>query len=318
LLRKYAREEWELFKIRKYSTLLVIVSIMLFLSSDIVLVDRASGFDTAQEVITNIWYHDCSNLTAFSGIGNESWFADNVTAVSGVMNTTGDFFYSNDTGFGEFGHGPFRYHTLAQPFPVSQFVSLQAELEVYSSDIEVVGGVLVYLYDDQLREILAVKAAVLFADSGREQRQPQTRWRYSDSTLVETPTDQPEWEQFATEFPYHETLVLSQNETGLFAEIPRSGNYSLLASEAIESDRTVAYIAVMMYGIFSFQVCELLRVHDIQLTYTTSAVETTAPTTTTSTTPTATTPPSPFDFLLFPVLTVIGVIIVLVLWRRMK
>ena len=120
---------------------MVIISVLLILSSDIVLIDKASGFDTAQEVITNIWHHDCSNLTAFSDIGNESWFADNVTEIGGTMNTTGDFFYSNDTGMGPFGHGPFRYHTLAQPFPVSQFVSLQAELEIYASDIDVVGNI---------------------------------------------------------------------------------------------------------------------------------------------------------------------------------
>ncbi len=84
----------------------------------------------ADYVPENTWYHDCSNLTDFDGVGNDTWFAEFGYNVSGTMNSNDSYFYADDYGAGSFGHGPLRYHTLSTPIRVSQFISLDAELEL--------------------------------------------------------------------------------------------------------------------------------------------------------------------------------------------
>lgn len=154
-----------------------------------------------------------------------------------------------------------------------------------------------------------------------------TRYRFVNGTEVHTPIDYP---TYTPQHPYHEQLLLFQNETGLFADIPRIGNFSLLDHAAVESNRIVKYVVISLQSVFSFSPVEVLRIHDIQLTYTTTMTtsETTSTSTETQTSDTTTsasdtlTTTSPFpytiDSLYIPLLLGLGVIVVLVIWRKSK
>lgn len=214
----------------------------------------------------NTWYHDCSNLTDFDGVGNDSWIVEPGYNVTGTMNSSGSYFYADDYGFGGFTHGPLRYHNLFSPIRVSQFISLEVELEleVFEEWHSKLGHIMVVLYDDFEKEVMTIHAAQTW-DPYPTQIEVFARWRFSNETKIETPVD------IVQQDPYRDTLKLSQNETGLFASFPGIGNYSILDHDEVESDRIIKYIAIYIAATFSFSPTDILRVHDLMLSYDSTA-----------------------------------------------
>ena len=52
---------------------------------------------SAQDSTNSTWHHDCSNLTAFDGQGDNSWpHNSDVSVTFGSVLTSGTYFYSND------------------------------------------------------------------------------------------------------------------------------------------------------------------------------------------------------------------------------
>ena len=240
------------------------------------------------------WHHDCSNLTSFDGIGNDSWIVEPGYNVTGSMNSSGTYFYADDYGYGGSGHGPLRYHTFSSPIRVSQFISLEAELEFDANNTEPpvsmqLGNIMVILYDEFEKEVMTIQASQVWDDGYPTRIEALARWRFSNGTKIEATIDDVQQE------PYYDTLKISQNETGLFANFPGFGNYSILASNQIESSRVITYIALYIGDTFSFPPTEVLRVHDLLMWYGITDTGTISSTTTTESTTHSTTATSPID-----------------------
>lgn len=247
-----------------------------------------NGHAIADYTSETTWYHDCSNLTAFDGIGNDTWITEPGYNVSGTMNSSGSYFYADDYGMSGFTHGPLRYHTLSSPIQVSQFISLEVELEVFQDWQSELGQIMVVLYDDFEKEIMTIHTTQTW-DPYPTQIEVFARWSFSNETKMETPVD------IVQHNPYRDTLKINQNETGLFASFPRIGNYSILDHDEVESDRNIKYIAIYIGATFTFPPTDILRVHNLLLRYGITDTGTISSTTTTeSTTPTTTTI-SPID-----------------------
>ncbi|UCE10759.1 MAG: hypothetical protein JSW61_02160 [Candidatus Thorarchaeota archaeon] len=200
-------------------------------------------------------------MTHFDGFGNESWLSDSVSNVTGTMNTTGGYIYADDYGFGAFGHGPFRYHTLSSLISVSQFISLEAELEVDMATTPEMGNVFVMLYDDSKKEVMALSVGMFWNLDGEDRINAFARWSFENGTSIETPVS------YYPQEPYFDTLRLYQNETGIFADIPRFGNFSILDSVEVDSSRTIKYVALYITATMSFTPCNVVRVHELLLKY---------------------------------------------------
>jgi hypothetical protein len=125
---------------------------------------------------------------------------------------------------------------------------------------------MVILYDDLEKEVMTIHASqILDGDGYSTQIDVFARWRFSNGTKIETPIDNPVQE------PYNDTLKLSHNETGLFASFPRIGNYSILTPDEIEFDRVIQHVAIYIGSTISFTPTDVLRVHDILLSYDSTA-----------------------------------------------
>ena len=240
------------------------------------------------------WHHDCSNLTAFDGIGNDSWITEPGYNVSGSMNSSGTYFYADDYGYGGFGHGPLRYHTFSSPIQLAQFISIEAELELDANTTgppvsTQLGNIMVILYDEFEKEVMTIQAAQVWDDGYPTRIEAFARWRFSNGTKIEATIDDVQQE------PYHDTLRISQNETGLFANFPRFGNYSILANNQIESSRVITYVALYIGATFSFPPTEVLRVHNLLMEYGITDTGTISSTTTTESTTNSTTTMSLID-----------------------
>ena len=217
----------------------------------------------ANYIPENSWHYDCSNLTDFDGIGDDTWFADPGYNVSGTMNTSGSYFYAESYGAGSFGHGPLRYNTLSAPLRVSQFISLEAvlELDEDAPSTNQLGHIMVMLYDDNQEEVIAIHARQTWDNDGYPTKvEAFARWRFSNGTKIEPPV-------IKVQEPYHETLKISQNETGIFANFPRIGNFSILSHDEVEPDRVIKYVAIYLAATMSFPPTDILRIHDIVLSY---------------------------------------------------
>ncbi|MGY5874835.1 MAG: hypothetical protein RTU30_03735 [Candidatus Thorarchaeota archaeon] len=230
-------------------------------------IESRRNHSIANYIPENSWHHDCSNLTDIDGVGNDSWIPELGYNVTGSMNSSGSYFYADDYGFGPFGHGPLRYHALSSPIRVSQFISLEAELELepyWDPAPSSLGHIMVILYDDFEEEVMTLHAAQVW-DPYPTQVEALARWRFSNGTKIETPIDNVHQE------PYRDTLKFSQNETGLFASFPGIGNYSILAHDEVESNRVIEYIAIYIGATFTFPPTDVLRVHDLLLSYDSTA-----------------------------------------------
>jgi hypothetical protein len=109
------------------------------------MLDHQTTLDLSSDSILE-WHHDCSNLTAFNGTSDGTWsyFPGDIVSVGsfsvadGYINASD---YDTDSGW----HGPVQYHTLTKPFPLSQLLSLEVEIEMDATADDRFGKVAVAL-----------------------------------------------------------------------------------------------------------------------------------------------------------------------------
>ena len=208
------------------------------------------------------WYHDCSNLTAFSGLGDDSWTHHYFINVSfGALVSSGDFIDASSTGTGETFHGPLNYHTLSNSFPFSVFSSFEATIEFDAISADRFGWVIVSIHDTTHRPIISLIVndgwtALDRADAGAS-------WTSDNGSRIDSPMKSGD----TVQEPYYETIRALQNSTGVYVVAPRIGVFKLLDCEDTNSSRTVEYVSVQIASYSTYPVCETMRIHDIRLTW---------------------------------------------------
>ncbi|MFW9965266.1 MAG: hypothetical protein ACFFCX_16960, partial [Candidatus Sifarchaeia archaeon] len=208
------------------------------------------------------WFDDCSNINNFPGFGDNSWPRDPSLEVSfGFLASIGGYIYATDYGSGSSYHGPLRYHTLAVPFKVSDIESFEATFEIDASSASQTCLASVYLHDDTNKSIVGLH--VSDAWTGSNQVKAKATWIFSNSTWTNTPEDSP----YLDSEPYYETLRVTQNSTGIFAEIPRIGNFKVVDAKDIDPDRIVRYVSIHLQVHSTLQVYDVVRVHNITLNW---------------------------------------------------
>ncbi len=230
--------------------------------------DTVNVADVDTPVIRFTWHHDCSNLTAFDGRGNNTWTHDSsVNVTFGSINCSGTYFYSDDVGTGTGNHGPLYYCTLEQPFELHDFEQLFAEFEMNASAADRRGWIRLGLHAADGATIAVIQVADPWTDTSGVC--VNSVYRYSNGTTTET-------DQSSYAMPFHDTLRLVLYPSGLWMTCPSGEDY--LLSEQPEGSRLVKYISIQFSGYGTDPLCETLRFHDLRLAYRIVASETTAPT----------------------------------------
>ncbi|MFW9965136.1 MAG: hypothetical protein ACFFCX_16310 [Candidatus Sifarchaeia archaeon] len=215
---------------------------------------------TSDEGFTS-WYSNCSDHTVFDGLADDNWYGNPSVHIDGSINSIDDYIYADDYGSGAESHGPMMYHTLTSPFKFSRFVALEAEIEVDAVADSRLCGVAVVLFDEYNNTILAINVADSWTSSSNVAA--YSNYDHSNGTRYVTPYELPTW---ITPTPYYEVIKVIQNTTGLYAFVPRIGNFLVVQKGGLELNRTVSYIAVNFRAWSSDPVCETVRIHDILLT----------------------------------------------------
>lgn len=239
----------------------------------------------AEQIITE-WIDDCSDITTFPGRGDDTWPHDSVVSVVfGSIDCSGNYFYSDDVGSGTGHHGPLYYHALITPINLSQFVELQAEIEISGSSAGLTAWIRIGLHAADNASLLTLQVADSW--TGAQAAYANLIYKYDNGTLTETPNSYPE---YAASEPYHETFGVLNNETGLCTSFPRIPNQVLLDRDEVELSREIMYISIQFGGYSTWPLCETMRIHNLMLRYepteasqTTTSTETTTETSETDT-----------------------------------
>ncbi len=226
------------------------------------MLDHQTTLDLSSDSILE-WHHDCSNLTAFNGTSDGTWsyFPGDIVSVGsfsvadGYINASD---YDTDSGW----HGPVQYHTLTKPFPLSQLLSLEVEIEMDATADDRFGKVAVALQDDENKSIVYLKVNDDWG--GTDHTMGVAGWWFPNGTHVYTPCTYPE---YVAQEPYRETLTLTQNSTGIFLDSPRIGDFKLLNHEELNGSRMISYISIVMQQYDTSPACETMRIHDIRMTW---------------------------------------------------
>ena len=209
------------------------------------------------------WHHDCSNITAFNGIADDSWYSNPTIHIDGEIASSGSYIYPSDYGTGWDKHGPMQYHSFTSPILMNQLVSFEAELEIDTLVAAEYGSISVMLFDQYNN--MSLQVSIGDSWSGENEVTARAAYTFENQSLaVTTPTG---LYTFSVEEPYKETLRVIQNSTGLFAFIPRVGNFSLLENDLVESHRQIASIAVHFRADTDLPDLNVARIHDIKLVY---------------------------------------------------
>jgi len=206
------------------------------------------------------WHHDCSNITAFDGVADDSWYGDPNVHIDGSIASQNGYIYADDYGTGSLSYGPMRYHSFSSPFPLSTFENLSVEFEMDASSATLMGAAAVVLFDQNNDTIIAINVADSW--SGYSVAAAYASYDFANGTRVITPYTNPTW---TATLPYNEMISVIRNVTGLYAQVPRVGTFFILASEHIENERSIASIAVNFRASTSAAICEINRIHEIYL-----------------------------------------------------
>ncbi|MHA1929846.1 MAG: DUF2341 domain-containing protein [Candidatus Thorarchaeota archaeon] len=212
---------------------------------------------------TNQWIHDCSNMTAFDGIGNDTWTHTSTLGVSfGALSSAGGYIYASDYGTGTDHFGPLYYHTLSSSFPIDDLNSLKVEVEIDGSNIDRMGKVIVGLHDETGSRIAHVEVGDGW--SGLDYAASNALYQFSNGSFIYTPRTYPD---YMNQEPHRGTVMIYQNTTGIFTEIPTGFNEKLIDASDIEPERNVKYISVYIARHKNNLVTETLRLHRIELNW---------------------------------------------------
>jgi hypothetical protein len=248
-----------------------------------------------------IWHDDCGNTSSFPDLA-DAWY----NGAMGAIASQDGYIYATDYGAATGSHGPVYYHTFSPSLNISQFESLEADIELDGSSA--MGAAALMLYDGDYRRV----AILDVADSwiAVDDTVAYAGWYDVDSAGTYTPKDYGD----AIAEPYHETLRLILNSTGLYGSIPRIGNFKMLDKEELELDRDITYLCVQFRQKDSYTPCQTMRIHDIKMQYLVDTPPTTTSPSTTnpSSSPTSSTTPGSMDIALVISLGSIGVIVIVI------
>ncbi|MFW9890283.1 MAG: DUF2341 domain-containing protein, partial [Candidatus Thorarchaeota archaeon] len=212
------------------------------------------------------WYHGCSNLDGFTGVGDSTWPRYPTTEVTvGTLASTGGYIYATDYGTGTDQYGPLRFVTLDYPVEVGRFVSLEAEIEIDSTQINRRGEIAISLHDETNKTI----GAVIVHDRWVSQDDVSAFgvWEFSNYSIRSSPTSHP---TYATNQSYRDTIRLYQNATGIFVNAPRIGEFKITDSADLKPHRKIHYLSLQLQSWddgFGTDICETMRVHHIEFSW---------------------------------------------------
>ncbi|MHA2323330.1 MAG: hypothetical protein ACXACG_16995 [Candidatus Thorarchaeota archaeon] len=213
--------------------------------------------------VSDVWYHDCTNLTGFTDITDSSWFYpfnSSDTIVSGDIGVGTSWIQANDVGSGSGWHGPVKSIPLSNPFKISELVRFEARIGFDSSVGSQLGGIRVMLHDSNQRVICQFNIFDSWADD--KQLKMPAHWAFLNGSYTGTPWSEPDWVTFA---PYDETLTILQNSTGFYAVIPEIGDFRLNVGPNDDLDREVSYVSVWFAGNDGYSFCDSVYLHSLSL-----------------------------------------------------
>ncbi|TFF93467.1 hypothetical protein EU546_06165 [Candidatus Thorarchaeota archaeon] len=212
---------------------------------------------------TEKWHHDCSNLTAFDGRGDDSWpHNTGVSVTFGSIQTSDGYFYSDDVGTGSGHHGPLYYHTLEQPLVVGEFVSLRTEMEINATAADRRAWLRVGLHAPDNSTIMTFQLADPWV--GVNAAYAIGIYKFENDSNAQTPGSYPD---YASDGPVHESFAILQNASGLFTALPQMTNSCILDASQIERGRQIKFISIQFNGYDTGILSETMRIHDIELTW---------------------------------------------------
>jgi hypothetical protein len=246
-----------------------------------------------------IWHDDCSNTSSFPDLA-DAWY----NGAMGSIASQDGYIYATDYGTASGSHGPVYYHTFSPSLNISQFESLEAEIELDGSSASGAAALMLYDSDNKRVAILDVADSWVAVDN----TVAYAAWYNVNFAGTYTPKDYGD----TIAEPYHETLRLILNSTGLYGSIPRIGNFKMLDKEELELDRDITYLCVQFRQGNSYTPCQTMRIHDIKMQYLVEASPSTTDPSTTSpnTSPTSSTNPGSPDIALVISLGSMGVIVI--------
>jgi len=206
---------------------------------------------------TVIWHDDCSTFSTFPYLADDAWF----TGAMGTIDSVDGYIYATDYGTASGSHGPLYYQSFNDSITVGQLDWLEAEIEVNGSS-DTLGAAAVFLFDENYKRVALLDVADSWTD--QDDVAAYAGWYSPEQTSTTTPNT---WPTYVASEPYHETLRMTFNSTGVFAGIPRIGNFKLIDIEDINLNSTIRYIGVNLRTSSSYATCEILRIHDIRMQY---------------------------------------------------
>ncbi|MFW9837045.1 MAG: DUF2341 domain-containing protein [Candidatus Thorarchaeota archaeon] len=224
------------------------------------------------ESATLRWHHDCSNMTAFDGVGNDEWLwehsAFGIRTASGTLNSSGQFIYASDLGTPpaeKCWFGPLRYHTLSNPFQFDGFRKLDVEFEIDPNGVAGdIGGAFVLIHDETGKPILRLQVRDPYGYT--TDAMPGAAYHFANGTIVTSGVG------VLVPSPYIQTLSIERNATGLYANLPGVGERFILDPNSLEN-RQVSHVSIWIAGSKEassppYPLTDIVRVHDISLTWT--------------------------------------------------
>jgi len=206
------------------------------------------------------WYHDCSNTTAFDGVADDTWYDNPDVHIDGSIASTDGYIYADDYGTGSVSYGPMMYHNLTNPFNLASFESLSAEFEFEDSTDSRMGAAAVVLFDQNNDTVITINVADSW--DGYSVVSAFASYDFANGTRLVTPWTNPTW---TAGTPYREMISVIHNSTGIYASIPRVGNFEIISAGSIESNRTITSIAVNFRASATSSISEINRIHEIYL-----------------------------------------------------
>lgn len=209
-----------------------------------------------------IWHDNCNDTSSFPDLA-DAWY----TGAMGSIASENGYIYPTDFGSSSGIHGPVYYHTFQPAFTIGMLDYLEVEIELDGSSA--IGATAIMLFDSDYKRIVLLDVADSW--TGQDDTAAYAGWTTADLTSTFTPRS---WPSDTVSEPYHETLRLEINGTGVYGLIPRVGDFKMLNLGDIDFEREIAYLCVQFRHPDSYTPCQTMRIHDIQMQYTDRTIPT--------------------------------------------
>ena len=179
-----------------------------------------------------IWHYDCSNMTDFVEVVNNTWALNNnplpQNVVNGTLESSGTYIHPTDFGTGTDFYGPLYYTELASPINIMNFREIRATMEIDSAT-GLEGGMICVILNDQ-NNVPIIGMTVVDGWSADLASLPDASWTYGNGsqTNIGLSSDSRIFGQ------YNETLRVWLNATGVYCELPQINEYKLIDIHMID------------------------------------------------------------------------------------